>query len=80
MPNYITRNNIDVMDFGDSYGPLREHNPYTGNIHRLADNAFIDSTNNFRTDLQRSRMRKTNAEEWQQRLYPINKGGQRMLK
>jgi len=80
MPNYISRSNIDTTDFADSYGPLREHNPYTRNIHELADNAYIDSTNDFRADLQRSRMRKRNAEEWQQRLYPINKGGQRMLK
>ena len=80
MPNYIARSNIDVMDFGDSYGPLKEHNPYTRNIHKLADAAYIDSTNDFRADLQRSRMRKRNSEEWQQRMYPISTGGQRMLK
>jgi cell division protein FtsI/penicillin-binding protein 2 len=80
MPNYITRNAIDVTTFGDSYGPLNSGNKYTQNINRLADEDFTDSTINFRTEMMDRLMRKRNAEAWQQRTFPIRTGGQRMLK
>ena len=80
MPNYISRSAIDVTSFGDSYGPLKKHNPYTSNIHKLADQHYTDSTINFRTEIQERLMRKRNSERWQQRQYPISKNGQRMLK
>ena len=80
MPNYITRNAIDVTSFGDSYGPLKKHNPYTANIHKLADEDYTDSMITFRTEMQERLMRKRNAERWQQRQYPISRNGQRMLK
>ena len=80
MPNYITRNAIDVTTFGDSYGPLNSGNEYTQNIHRMADEDFTDSTINFRTEMMDRLMRKRNAESWQQRTFPIRTGGQRMLK
>lgn len=80
MPNYITRNAIDVMPFGDSYGPLKQHNPYTADIHRLADADYTDSMITFRTEMQNRLMRKRNSEMWQKRQYPISTSGQRMLK
>jgi hypothetical protein len=80
MPNYISRNAIDVTTFGDSYGPLNSGNEYTQNIHRLADEDFTDSTINFRTEMMDRLMRKRNSESWQQRTFPIRTGGQRMLK
>jgi len=80
MPNYITRNAIDVTSFGDSYGPLKKHNPYTANIHKLADEDYTNSMITFRTEMQERLMRKRNAERWQQRQYPISRNGQRMLK
>ena len=80
MPNYISRSAIDTTDFGDAYGPLREHNPYSSNIHSLADQHYTDSMIGFRTEMQERLMRKRNSESWQQRQYPIRTGGQRMLK
>ena len=80
MPNYITRSAIDVTSFGDSYGPLKKHNPYTSNIHKLADEDYTNSMINFRTEMQERLMRKRNSERWQQRQFPISRNGQRMLK
>jgi len=73
MPNYITRNSIDVTSFGDAYGSLNSGNPYSQNIQSLADQHYHDSMLSFRTGLQESLMRKVNAESWQQKMYPIHK-------
>ena len=78
MPNYITRSNIDVTPFGDSYGPMNnEGNRYNSNIHQLADQHYGDSMMQFRTEMQERLMRKTNAESWQQKMYPINRHSKR---
>lgn len=74
MPNYISRNNIDIMPFGDSYGSMDGYgNKFTSNIHNLADKHYNDSTMQFRTEMQDRLMRKINAEHWQQKMYPIHK-------
>jgi hypothetical protein len=81
MPNYITRSKIDVTPFGDAYGPDNEGgNKYHANIKQLADDHYHNSTMQFRTEMQERLMRKVNAEEWQQKMYPINRNGQRMMK
>ena len=81
MPNYITRNKIDVMPFGDAYGPDNEGgNKFHGNITALADKHYLDSALQFRTEMQDRLMRKVNANQWQQRMFPINTNGQRMAK
>jgi hypothetical protein len=80
MPNYITRNAIDVTSFGDSYGPLNGGNKYTQDIHKLADQEYMNATTNFRNEMMQRLMRKRNSESWQQRTFPIRTGGQRMLK
>jgi hypothetical protein len=81
MPNYITRNKIDVMPFGDAYGPDNDGgNKYHGNITALADKHYLDSSLQFRTEMQDRLMRKVNANQWQQRMFPINTNGQRMAK
>jgi hypothetical protein len=81
MPNYISRNNIDVTPFGDSYGAMdNEGNRFTPNIHALADRHYNDSMMQFRTEMQDRLMRKINANQWQQRMFPINTNGQRMTK
>ena len=81
MPNYISRNNIDVMPFGDAYGAdNRGGNKYHNNITSLADKHFLDSSLQFRTEMQERMMRKSNANQWQQRMFPINRNGQRMMK
>jgi len=77
MPNYITRNAIDVTPFGDSYGQLNEGNEYNSNIYEMADKHYNDSMNNFRTEMQERLMRKINSNQWQQRMYPIHKHSQR---
>ena len=81
MPNYISRNKIDVMPFGDTYGPDNDGgNKYHGNITALADKHYLDSSLQFRTEMQDRLMRKINANQWQQRMFPINTNGQRMTK
>lgn len=83
MPNYVVRSNIDREPFADQYGPIKggdqDGNKWNSNIHALANNAFLDSTIQFRTELQERLMRKTNAEQWQRRAAPINTNGQRMI-
>lgn len=81
MPNYISRNKIDVMPFGDAYGPDNDGgNKYHSNITALADKHYLDSSLQFRTEMQDRLMRKVNANQWQQRMFPINTNGQRMAK
>lgn len=81
MPNYITRNKIDVMPFGDAYGADNDGgNKYHNNITALADKHYLDSSLQFRTEMQDRLMRKINSNQWQQRMYPINTNGQRMAK
>lgn len=83
MPNYISRSNIDTHTFADSYGPIptgfEKGNPYTNNIHELADNAFLQGAIQHRTELSERLMRKVNSEQWQRRAAPINKNSRRML-
>lgn len=83
MPNYIVRSNIDNQPFADSYGPIEYGNQFgndnTENIRELANNAFLENALDFRTDLQERLMRKNNANSWQQKMYPIQTGGQRSL-
>jgi len=84
MPNYISRSNIDTQPFADRYGPIpkgfEKGNPYTKNIHELADDAFLQGAIQHRTELSERLMRKVNSEQWQRRAAPINRnGGGRML-
>ncbi len=82
MPNYITRSNIDNQPWADQYGPIAagqsQGNPLTGNIRELANKAFLDSSLQFRTEMQERLMRKNNANAWQRRQAPITTAGQRM--
>ena len=81
MPNYISRNKIDVMPFGDAYGADNDGgNKYHNNITALADKHYLDSSLQFRTEMQDRLMRKINSNQWQQRMFPINTNGQRMAK
>ena len=83
MPNYITRSNIDNQPWADHYGPMppggAQGNKYNPQIRALANKAFLDSSLQFRTEMQQRLMRKTNSEAWMQRKAPIRTGGQRML-
>jgi hypothetical protein len=70
MPNFITRNNVDVFPWAPTYGPDVEKD--SDEYRQLANNAFTDSTILFRTELQERLMRKRNAEMWQRRAFPIS--------
>lgn len=82
MPNYLVRSQIDNENFADSYGPIPEGNEfgnkYNTNIRKLANNAWMDNSLDFRNDLQERLMRKANARAWQQKVAPIRSSGQRM--
>jgi len=79
MPNYITRSKIDFMQGADTYGPMNDAhgNPDNAIIREMANDAFMNSTLQFRTDMMERLMRKRNAELWQQRKMPINTSGQK---
>ena len=70
-PNYIVRSNIDFMKNADTYGPITYKNKTHNNIRPLAQDAFLRSSLQQRTELQERLLRKRNAEMWQRRKYPI---------
>ena len=82
MPNYITRSNIDFATYADTYGPLQEGskfgNKFHNNIRSLAQDTFLRSSLQQRTELQERLMRKRNNELWESRKYPIRTFGSRM--
>lgn len=79
MPNYLSRNNIDHLSYADTYGPMKpcesEGNINTPDIRNMANQSFMNSTIQFRTELQERLMRKANNIAWQQRLAPISRSG-----
>lgn len=79
-PGLIVRSNIDANTWADQAAPIRpgfeKGNPFTNNIHSLADNAFTDATIQQRTMMAQSLLRRRNAEMWQQKLMPISTQGQ----
>lgn len=79
MPNYISRSNIDFARYADSYGPLtdsnRNGNPQTSSIRALAQDSWLRSSLQYRTDLSERLMRKRNSEMWQLRKYPTHNRG-----
>ena len=82
MPNYVVRSDIDHQPFADQYGPIPEGdskgNQYNSVIKALANDAFLQGTIQFRTELQERLMRKRNSEMWQLRKAPVSTGGQKM--
>jgi hypothetical protein len=81
MPNYISRSNIDFATYADTYGPLtnlnKNGNPNTHQIRDLAQNSFLNSSLQHRTELQERLMSKRNNEMWQLRKYPTSKRSSR---
>lgn len=74
-PNYIVRSKIDFLPYADSYGPVPE-NGENGNIHNphiraLVQDSWLRDSLQFRNDMTERRMRKINANKWQQRLAPL---------
>lgn len=82
MPNYITRSNIDFASYADTYGPLQKGsefgNKFNSNIRSLAQDTFLSSSLQQRTELQQRLMRKRNNELWRVRKYPIRTFGSQM--
>lgn len=83
-PNYITRNNIDFTQYGDSYGPVtyrssQQGNPYTNSIRPLAENTFLQESLTQRDELMVRLMAKRNSEMFSVRKYPKNTSSQYML-
>jgi len=76
MPNYVVRSKIDAFDFADSYGPMREGSEFgnenTPIIRTLAQDKWVRDSMQFRNDMTERRMRKVNAEAWQQRMAPFS--------
>lgn len=74
MPNYISRSDIDFASYADKYGTIpagwEEGNPNTKNIHELANASFMNASLQRRSELQQLLMRKSNAKQWQNRMYP----------
>lgn len=75
MPNYLTRNKLDHLPYGDTYGPIQDgsesgnvHNPH---IRTLAQDSWMRDSIQFREDLMERRMRKVNAEAWQRKQAPF---------
>lgn len=79
MPNYLVRSNIDFAKYADSYGPLHNNNKHGNkhhsNIRDLANDTFLQSSLQHRTELQERLMSKRNNELWQLRKYPIRTFG-----
>jgi hypothetical protein len=76
-PNYITRTNIDHLLKADSYGIVQDTNNIMSrncDSRNIAEQGISNDTIDFRTDLMTRLMRKRNAELWQQRMAPIQKG------
>jgi hypothetical protein len=72
MPNFISRNNVDMFSWAPTYGPdkpLQNIDEYK----QMANNSFVDSSIIFRTEMMERLMRKKNAENWQRRLMPLSK-------
>ena len=75
MPNYITRNKIDHLSCGDTYGPMKPGSEFgnvdTSNIRDMANASWLANSLQFRNDMTEKLMRKTNAESWQKRAMPL---------
>jgi len=77
-PNYIIRTNIDHLLKADSYGIIDDTSNIMStncNSRKIAEDGILDDTISFRTDMMTRLMRKKNSEMWQQRLAPLQKGG-----
>lgn len=77
MPNFIARTKTDIYPWSPQYGSGVNGSLTTDGIgfgdgyKQLAENAFMDASLKFRTELQERLMRKRNAEMWQKRVAPI---------
>jgi hypothetical protein len=72
VPNYITRNHLDMFSFADTTGAQRQASVNgLGSVRQMAEDTWHNSQVDFRTDLQARLLRKTNSQAWQRRIAPI---------
>jgi hypothetical protein len=68
---FITRNKIDFEPFGLQNGAQEPSSLSNMEVRERAQNAFLDNTLSFRTELQQRLMQKNTNREWQQKKAPI---------
>lgn len=73
--NYICRSKIGFTPFGPQTGPISLNNETLSNmeIRDLANQTYVDSVIQQRTELQQRLMHKNSNREWQQRQMPLNR-------
>jgi hypothetical protein len=72
VPNYISRNHLDIFSFADTTGPQRQASVNgLGSVRQMAEDTWHTSQVNFRTELQARLLRKVNSQAWQRRIAPI---------
>ena len=84
-PNYITKSNVDFLPSSLATQAIPNDEFFevqNKNARAIANEAFMDNTINFRTDLQERLMRKANADIAQSRRFPkhtrsFNRGNMR---
>lgn len=77
-PNFVNRSKIDHLPEIDTYGPVASDQDifdHNRNVKQVVEKAFVDQTLQFRDEMQTRLLRKRNAEIWQNRLAPFQKGG-----
>lgn len=70
MPNYITKNKLDSFNFADTYGPMQDLGKSLDEVRIIAENKFAYDTEQFRTGLTETMMRKNNEIALQRKLAP----------
>jgi len=74
--NFVIKSDIDTLPFADQYGVLDKSIGEKYNLNYMqgvVDNMYIDSSNDFRTDLQERLMRKANEVTRQRRMAPLRR-------
>lgn len=76
MPNYIVRSKIDHLREAAQYGSYGDQlGVDTKNIRNVAQQSFLNATNQHRVDMQQRLMRKINARNAERRKYPKHTTG-----
>lgn len=70
-PNFISRNKLDIYGFAPRVGAAGERVLNGGELREAANQTFVDSQLQFRTELQQRLLHKNSNREWQQRVAPI---------
>lgn len=70
-PSYISRNNIDHLNYAPKYD-TEDNTQLNGvEMQKRTNDSYLNSTNDFRNDLQYNLLRKMNARKYQLREMPL---------